>query len=98
MIYRTVLCIFKEGVCKSNEGDNLIQYNFELENISHLENALDSLHKDIDNDSYSSILFHIYTNGIDKSEIDIVKSEILDAFPTASIGEQVQMEAFAMAI
>lgn len=86
MIYRTVLCIFKEGVCKSNEGDNLKQYNFELENISHLENALDSLHKDIDNDSYSSILFHIYTNGIDKSEIDIVKSEILDAFPTASIG------------
>ena len=61
------------------------QYNFEIENISNLENVLSTLYKKVANQNYTSILFHIYTNNIDAYEINAVQAQIKDVFPTASI-------------
>ena len=62
------------------------QYNFEMTNTDEVENALGELLGWLEDVSYKSILFHIYTIKFDEDQIHLVQEMILDVFPNALIG------------
>lgn len=61
------------------------QYNFELTKLSNIKKILTNIQEALSEDSYSTLLFHLYTSEFNDEQISFAQKEILDFFPEAHI-------------
>lgn len=61
------------------------QYNFELTKISNIKKILTNIQESLKEDSYSTLLFHLYTSEFNDEQISLVQKEIMSFFPEAHI-------------
>ncbi len=61
------------------------QYNFELTKLSNAKKILTNIQEALSEDSYSTLLFHLYTSEFNDEQISVVQKEILNFFPEAHI-------------